>query len=91
MGTTIFYRDMIKEMDAAGHKVGDKTFSMTYLNCSITHKTGGDWITVENVQKCGLPYSCQDNEMRGYKDSTGKVTAFYLHLVFEFNKMTVTP
>ncbi|WP_374949626.1 hypothetical protein [Mucilaginibacter sp.] len=84
MTSAIHYRDMIKLM-AAG------AFSMVYLSCHRSKKTGGDWITVENVTKCGLPYSCKDHEMIGYREESGKITAVHLRLVFQINGMQVYP
>lgn len=89
--TTIFYSDLLKLIDAADHKGGAVIGSLVYLKCNRTKKTGGDWVKLENVQKCGLPFHCKDHEMRGFKDATGKVTPVHLRLIYEINNMQVTP
>jgi hypothetical protein len=88
---TIFYRDMCKDIDAADHKGTVIIPSLVYLRCNRTKRTGGDWVRLENIQKCGLPYHCKDHEMRGFKDATGKVTPVHLRLIYEYNGMQVTP
>jgi hypothetical protein len=87
----IFYRDMNKEIDQADHKGSTVIKKLVYMDCNRTKKTGGNFVTLENVQKCGLPFHCKDHEMRGFKDATGKVIPVHLRLIYEFNGMTVTP
>lgn len=89
--STIHYREMIKEMEAADHETGKKTFSLVYIDCNRNKRTGGNWIKVENATKCGLPYHCAAHEMRGIVDEHGKKTAVHLRLIFEFNGLTVHP
>lgn len=89
--STISYKEMVKALESADHETGKKRFSMVYMDCNRGKVTGGNWVKVENAQKCGLPYHCADHEMRGVVDENGKKTAFHLRLVFEFNGMTVFP
>jgi hypothetical protein len=89
--STISYREMIKLLEAADHETGKNTVSLVYLDCNRNKRKGGNWIKVENVKKCGLPYHCADHEMRGLVDENGKKTAFHLRLAFEINNMTVCP
>lgn len=63
---------------------------MVYAKCDLTRGIGGQLVTVEKAQKCGLPYHCADNEMRGVVNlESGKKTGFHLRLVFEFNGLIV--
>lgn len=89
--STIPYRDMLKLLESADHENGNQTFSLVYLNCNRNKRTGGEWISIDNAKKCGLPYHCADKEMRGIMDTNGKVTAVHLRLIFQFNNLTVYP
>ncbi|MBB2149171.1 hypothetical protein GM920_09650 [Pedobacter sp. LMG 31462] len=87
---TIHFSEMIKELDSCKYLESKNTFSMVYMKCDITRGTGGQLVTVERAQKCGLPYHCADNEMRGVVNlESGRKTGFHLRLVFEFNGLIV--
>ncbi len=77
-------------MDSCKYLESTQTFEMKYMKADEKRRTGGQIVHVEKAQKCGLPYHCSDNEMRGVVNlESGLKTAFHLRLVFEFNKMTV--
>lgn len=81
---------MIREMDACKYGDSQQTFKIVYMKADKNRRTGGQLITVDRGQKCGLPYHCADNEMRGVVDmDSGKKTGFHLRLVFEFNDLIV--
>jgi len=82
---------MIKLLDAADHKGRVTIEKLVYLSCNRTKKTGGEYVTLYNVQKCGLPFHCNDHEMRGFKDQTGKIDAVHLRLIYQINDQRVSP
>jgi hypothetical protein len=88
---TIHYPELLKQLEQHDHERSDSTFSMVYLDCNRTKRTGGNWVRIDQARKCGLPYHCADHEMRGIVDENGKRTAVHLRLIFEFNGNTVYP
>lgn len=81
---------MIAELDRCKYLDSKNTFKMVYMKCDRNRETGGQLVLIEVGQKCGLPYHCADNEMRGVVDlKSGKKTGFHLRLVFEFNDLIV--
>lgn len=89
--STIDYREMIKAIDAADHESKGRIESLIYIPADKTRNKGGNWVELTDVQKCGLPYHCNDNEMRGFVGRDGKVMPVHLRLIFEFNRLTVYP
>lgn len=77
-------------MDEADHEKGKATFHIKYYDCNRTKGTGGRLIEVAQAKKCGLPYHCNDHEMRGLQNlESGKKTAVHLRLIEEFNGLKV--
>lgn len=82
----IHLNDALDVMDNCHHLSTAETFSILYMKCSTTHKTGGQWVKIEKAQKCGLPYSVKDKEMRGLVNmESGIKTAIHYHLIYEIN------
>jgi hypothetical protein len=89
--SAIHYSELLKLFEEADHERGNNTLSLVYLSCNRNKKTGGEWVRVENVKKCGLPYHCADHEMRGIMHPNGKIDAIHLRLTFEVNGQQVYP
>lgn len=90
MSNGISYSEMVKELDNYEHGKTSQSFSIVYDKADTTRGKAGERVFVERAQKCGLPFSCKDNEMRGIVDvSTGKKTGVHLRLIFQFNGQTV--
>lgn len=67
-----------------------KPVSVKYVDCNRSKQTGGNLIAVDKAYKCGLPYSCKDNEMRGLINvETNKKVGLHLRLILEINGQEV--
>lgn len=83
-------QEVVREMDRNDEQGNPVPFSVMFVSCDRTKKSGGEIIMLRNVTKCGLPYSCKENEMRGLRDPlTKKVTPVHLRLIVEFNNERV--
>jgi hypothetical protein len=90
MKDTIHFSKMIAELDLCKYLDSKNTFKIVYMKSDLERDTGGQLVTVDKAQKCGLPYHCADNEMRGVVNlESGKKSGFHLRLVFEFNDKIV--
>jgi hypothetical protein len=90
MKDTIHISEVIKALDSCKYLESKTTFKMVYMKCDLERGTGGQLVTIEKAQKCGLPYHCADNEMRGVVNlESGKKSGFHLRLVFEFDDKVV--
>jgi hypothetical protein len=87
---SIHYSDLLKELELYDHERSGETFSIEWDECNREKATGGKRRYVAKAKKCGLPYHCADNEMRGILDTeSGKTTAVHLRLICRFNDKTV--
>lgn len=72
------------------YRDGTGPFSITFMTCDRNRKTGGEIIVLESANKCGVPDSCKDREMRGIKcNQTGKRYAVHNRLMFTFNNENI--
>lgn len=86
----IHLNDALKIMDRCQYPNDQEVFSILYLKLDRKRKTGGQWVSVDRAQKCGLPYAMKENKMKGLVDlASGKKTAIHYDLVFEFNGMKI--
>jgi len=78
---------LIKSKDFRDRK-GD--FSAVFLSADRTRNTGGDLVCLEHACGCGLPRSCQDQEMIGIMDmDTGRRYPVHTRLIFQIDKQEI--
>ena len=82
---------MMQQLQEYDHERSKKTFSIVFVKCDEKRKTGGQIVTLHDVQKCGLPYHCLDNEMIGVVQPGGRPVAVHTKLALMFNDQQVTP
>ena len=79
-------KDAISAIGKMDYRDGNGTFSISFLTCDRTKKTGGEIITLEKACGMGLPPNCKLYAMRGIKCmETGKPYAVHNYLIFSFN------
>lgn len=87
----ISLKNALREIAKKDYRDGNGVFSILFLTCNRTKKTGGELVEIKNACQCGLPSNYGNlNEMRGIMDmDTGKKTAVHNRLIFQINNEEV--
>lgn len=79
-------KDALRQLDRMDYRDGNGTFSIVFMTCNRDKKAGGEMIELDEANRCGLPPTCKDHEMRGVRCAeTGKKYAVHNRLMFRFN------
>lgn len=83
-------KDALADMKTKDYRDGGGNFSICFITCHREKKTGGDIISLNNAQQCGLPPNCKGHEMRGVRDmDTGKPYAVHNRLIVMYNGLEI--
>lgn len=67
------------------------TFSITYITCDVSRKTGGQRVTISNAMKCGQRHNMKANRTIGVRsaDNSHHPTPVHIPLITHVNNKRV--